>query len=51
MWASRAGHLMCVTDLLDKDAEVNTQNKVSAIIVGPFCVIDVRPPCVKNVLL
>ena len=36
MWASSKGHLECVKDLLDKGAKVNMQNKVSAVLVGPF---------------
>ena len=36
MWASYKGHLDCVKNLLDKGAEVNMQNKVSAVLVGPF---------------
>ena len=39
MCASGDGHLDCVKDLLDKGAEVNMQMKVSALLVGPFCLI------------
>ena len=33
MKASKAGHLECVQVLLDKDADVNMQNKVSGVII------------------
>ena len=36
MWASNEGHLECVKVLLDKGAEANMQNKVSAVFVDPF---------------
>ena len=36
MLASGEGHLECVKDLLDKGAEVNMQDKVKAVLVGPF---------------
>ena len=36
MCASSEGHLECVKDLLDKGAEINMQDKVSALFVGPF---------------
>ena len=36
MYASGEGHLDCVKVLLDKVTEVNMQNKVSAVLVGPF---------------
>ena len=54
MHASSEGHLECVKDLLDKSAEVNMQDKVSVVLVGPFWMNiypDVRPPCVKIVVL
>ena len=40
MWASSDGHLECVRVLLDKGAEINMQKKVSAILVDPFCCIN-----------
>ena len=36
MLASSEGHSECVKDVLDKGAEVNMQDKVSAVLVGPF---------------
>ena len=36
MHASIEGHLEGVKYLLDKGAEVNMQEKVSAVLVGPF---------------
>ena len=36
MYASGEGHLDCVKVLLDKVMEVNMQNKVSVVLVGPF---------------
>ena len=36
MLASSEGHSECVKDLLDKGAEINMQDKVSALLVGPF---------------
>ena len=36
MYASYKGHFECVKDLFDKGAEVNMQNKVIAVLVGPF---------------
>ena len=36
MLASSEGHSECVKDLLDKGADVNMQDKVSAVLVGPF---------------
>ena len=36
MYASCKGRLDCVKNLLDKGAEVNMQDKVSAVLVGPF---------------
>ena len=39
MCASSVGHLECVKDLMDKGAEINLQNKVSAVLVGPFCLM------------
>ena len=39
MCASHNGHLDCVKNLLDKGAEVNMQDKVSVVLVGPFRLI------------
>ena len=39
MCASSVGHLECVNVLLDKGAEVNMQNMVTAVLVRPFCLI------------
>ena len=39
MGASHNGHLDCVKNLLDKGAEVNMQDKVSVVLVGPFHLI------------
>ena len=39
MLASGEGHLECVKGLLDKGAEVNMLMKVSAVLVGPLCLI------------
>ena len=36
MHASSEGHLECAMVLVDKGAEVNMQNKVSAVLLGPF---------------
>ena len=36
MYASGEGQLDCMKVLLDKGAEVNMQNKVRAVLVGPF---------------
>ena len=33
MMASKAGHMECVQVLLNKDADVNRQNKVSGVII------------------
>ena len=45
-------NLECVKVLLDNGAEVNTQRKASVVLVDPFrCISDVRPPCVKIVVL